>query len=137
MVEARNRSNKSNKKSVKSKELRKYEVAYNKCIKLCLKSKRCKKSAKRVVDDLMCLNKSRKRRKSATKKSRKRSKKLSKSSTKKSRKRSKKRSKSRSKRRLNAYQKFVKRESAKSVYRGKSVKSRMCAIAKLWKKSKH
>ena len=122
MVEARNRSNKSNKKSVKSKELRKYEVAYNKCIKLCLKSKRCKKSAKRVVDDLMCLNKSRKRRKSATKKSRKRS---------------KKRSKSRSKRRLNAYQKFVKRESAKSVYRGKSVKSRMCAIAKLWKKSKH
>ena len=39
MVEARNRSNKSNKKSVKSKELRKYEVAYNKCIKLCLKSK--------------------------------------------------------------------------------------------------
>ena len=115
MVDTRNRS----KKSVKSKELRKYEVAYNKCIKMCIKSKRCKKSAKKAVDDLMS---STKRRKSATKKSRKRSKKLS---------------KSRSKRRLNAYQKFVRRESTKSVYRGKSVKSRMRAIAKLWKKSKN
>ena len=120
MVDNRNRSDKSNKKSVKSKELRKYEVAYNKCIKMCMKSKRCKKSTKKI-DDLSSLNKSRKRRKSATKKSRKRSKKVSK----------------RSKRRLNAYQKFVRRESARSIYRGKSVKSRMRAIAKLWKKSKH
>jgi len=114
MVETRNISNK---KSVKSKELRKYEVAYNKCIKMCLKSKRCKKSVKKVVDNFMSINK---RRKSATKKSRTRRK-----------------SRSRSKRRLNAYQKFVKRESVKSIYRGKSVKTRMRAIAKLWKKSKY
>jgi hypothetical protein len=117
MVETRNRSNK---KSVKSKELRKYEVAYNKCIKMCLRSKRCKKSVKKAVNDVVHLDKSRKRRKSALKKSRNR-----------------RTSKSKSKKRLNPYQKFVKRESAKSIYRGKGVKSRMRAIAKLWKKSKN
>ena len=116
MVEARNKSTKSNKRSVKSKELRKYEVAYNKCIKMCLKSKRCKKSAKKVVNELISLDKSRKRRKSTLK--------------------SRKRSKSKSKRRLNAYQKFVKRESSKSIYKGKNVRSRMRAISKLWKKNK-
>ena len=50
MVKARNRSNLSisSNKSKKSKELRKYEVAYNKCIKMCLKSRVGKKSIKKL-----------------------------------------------------------------------------------------
>ncbi len=89
----------------KSKELRKYEIAYNKCIKLGLKSKTCKRSIKKLKP-FKSLKKTIK---------------------------NKLRSRSRS---LNAYQKFVKRESAKSVYKGKNVKSRMRAIAKLWRKLK-
>ena len=100
------------KRSGKSKELRKYEIAYNKCIKLGINSRNCKKSLKRVKPTLR--------------------KKIIKSIIK-SRKR-KSKSKSRS---LNEYQKFVKKESKKSIYKGKSAKSRMRAISKLWKKSKY
>jgi len=96
----------------KSKELRKYEIAYNKCIKLGLKSKTCKKSIRRLKPS---------------------SKKRIKKSLNKTKLRSRSRSRSRS---LNAYQKFVKHESAKSIYKGRNVKSRMRAIAKLWRKLK-
>jgi len=111
MVAPRRRSKSVDKKS---KELRKYEIAYNKCIKLGLKSKACKKSMKRLKPS---------------------SKKRINKSIKKTIKKIKLRSRSRS-RSLNAYQKFVKRESAKSVYKGRNVKSRMRAIAKLWRKLK-
>ena len=106
------RSSKNDKSSRRSKKLRKYEIAYNKCIKLCRKSAKKRKSTRK------------------TRKSSKR-----KSTLLKSRKRRIKKSKSPN-RSLNAYQKFVKTESRKSIYKGKSVKSRMRAIAKLWKKSK-
>ena len=42
--------------------------------------------------------------------------------------------KSKSKRPLNSYQRFVKKESVKSIYKGQTAKSRMRAISKLWKK---
>jgi hypothetical protein len=106
MVNTRKRTVVSN-KSKKSNKLRKYEIAYNKCIKLCKKSALKRKKSIR-------------KRKSSLLKSRKRY----------------KTSKSPNKRSLNAYQKFVKSESGKSIYKGKSVKSRMRAISKLWKKSK-
>ena len=109
MVVQRRRSKSVDKKS---KELRKYEIAYNKCIKLGLKSKTCKRSIKKLKPS---------------------SKKRMNKSLKKTIKKLKLRSRSRS---LNPYQKFVKRESAKSVYKGRNVKSRMRAIAKLWRKLK-
>ena len=42
------RSNIILKRSGKSKELRKYEIAYNKCIKLGIKSRKCKRSLKKI-----------------------------------------------------------------------------------------
>ena len=95
----------SNNRSNKSRELRKYEIAYNKCIKMITKSRKCKETMrKRRI-------KSSKRRKTRT------------------------RTRSRSvKKSLNTYQKFVRRESKKSIYKGRSVKSRMGAISKLWRK---
>ena len=113
MTATRRKSKIIHKRSGKSKQLRKYEIAYNKCIKLGINSKICKKSLKRVRPIL--------------------AKKIIKS-VRKSRKRKSISLKSRS---LNAYQKFVKKESKKSVYKGKNAKSRMRAISKLWKKSKY
>ena len=110
MVVQRRRSKSVDKKS---KELRKYEIAYNKCIKLGLKSKTCKRSKKLKLSSKKIINKSLK------------------NTIKKLKLRSRNRSRS-----LNAYQKFVKRESAKSVSKGRNVKSRMRALAKLWRKLK-
>ena len=98
MVNTRKRTHTPNKRSRKSLELRKYEIAYNKCIKLgkLIKSKKLIKS-----------------RKASPK-----------------RRRIKIKTKSRS---LNRYQKFVKTESSKSVYKGMNVQKRMKAISKLWR----
>ena len=115
MTATRRKSKIIHKRSGKSKQLRKYEIAYNKCIKLGINSKICKKSLKRVRPIL--------------------AKKIIKS-VRKSRKRKSISLKSGNKT-LNAYQKFVKKESKKSVYKGKNAKSRMRAISKLWKKSKY
>ena len=107
------------KRSIKSKQLRKYEIAYNKCIKFGLKSKRNNKAKSRSKKCLLKSSRKPHRNQSLFVKSRKRVKKS--------------RSKSRS---LNSYQKFVKSESSKSIYKGISVKSRMRAIAKKWRKFK-
>ena len=48
MPATRRKSKIIHKRSGKSKQLRKYEIAYNKCIKLGINSKICKKSLKRV-----------------------------------------------------------------------------------------
>lgn len=96
------RSGKSDISGKRSIKLRKYEIAYNKCIKLCKKSAIKLKKSKRKSPML---------------------------------KRRIKKSKSPA-RSLNSYQKFVKTESIKGIYKGKSVKSRMRAISRLWKKSK-
>lgn len=112
MVKARNRiilSVNSN-KSKKSKDIRKYEVAYHKCIKICTKSKQCNKSIRKL--------KLKPKKRSIKRSCRKRQI------------RSPKRS-------LNPYQKFVRKESSKSIYRGKDIKSRMQAISKLWKRSRN
>jgi hypothetical protein len=106
-------------KSGKSRELRKYEIAYNKCIKMGMKSRQCKKSIKTLKP------KSKKRLVKSIRKSPRKS----------PRKNIRVKSKSRS-RSLNPYQRFVRSESSKSIYKGRSVKSRMRAIAKKWRKSK-
>ena len=141
MVKARNRMNLSisSNKSKKSSEIRKYETAYNKCIKMGMKSRQCKKSIKKLKPN------SRKRLRKSVRISRKRSrsksrKRRSKVSRKRTRTRTRTRSRSRlrsRKRSLNPYQRFVRKESSKSIYRGKSVKSRMRAISKLWKRSRN
>ena len=114
MVETRKRMNTPNKRSKKSLELRKYEIAYNKCIKLGTK---LKKSRKKVL-------------------SRKKSNSLVYDQKFiKSRRYRKIRIKTRS-RSLNPYQKFVRSESSKSIYKGMKVQKRMQAISKLWKRSK-
>jgi hypothetical protein len=113
MVEPRKRTDTPNKRSKKSLELRKYEIAYNKCIKLGTKLKKSKKKVysrkkSNAVYDRNFL-KSRRYRKIRIK------------------------TKSRS---LNPYQKFVRSESSKSIYKGMKVQKRMQAISKLWKRSK-
>lgn len=126
MVKARNRTvdSASSNKSKRSVNLRKYEVAYNKCIKLGLKSKRCKKMIKKLEPQLIprkSVRKPRKRSRKHTHTVDRRNKHLLSSIEK-------------SKRPLNAYQKFVKRESSKSVYKGKNAKSRLRAISRLWRR---
>ena len=119
MVNTRKRTHTPNKRSRKSLELRKYEIAYNKCIKLGTKLKKSKRKApsrKKSNHKLHKLIKSKK-----LIKSRKASPK---------RRRIKIKTKSRS---LNRYQKFVKTESSKSVYKGMNVQKRMKAISKLWR----
>jgi len=113
MVEPRKRTDTPNKRSKKSLELRKYEIAYNKCIKLGTK---LKKSKKKVY-------------------SRKKSNLVYDHSFPKSRRYRKIRIKTKS-RSLNPYQKFVRSESSKSIYKGMKVQKRMQAISKLWKRSK-
>jgi len=140
MVKARNNISMSSNKSKKSKELRKYEIAYHRCIKMGLKSKQCKKSAKNLK------LKSRKHLKMEVskdiKKSHKRphvkSRRLHDHKSKKAHKiHHSLRSRSKSKRPLNSYQSFVKKESGKSIYKGQTAKSRMRAISKLWKRSRN
>ena len=113
MVEPRKRTDTPNKRSKKSLELRKYEIAYNKCIKLGTK---LKKSKKKVY-------------------SRKKSNRVYDRNFLKSRRYRKIRIKTKS-RSLNPYQKFVRSESSKSIYKGMKVQKRMQAISKLWKRSK-
>jgi len=141
MVKARNKTvdSTSSNKSKRSVSIRKYEIAYNKCIKLSRKTKRCKKSLKKLQPSTLPNKSSRRPNKNSRKRSRKRS---SKRSNKRSRKyiNSIKRRNNiispldRSKRPLNEYQKFVKHESSKSVYKGKNAKSRLRAISRLWKR---
>lgn len=112
MAEPRRRKSKIiNNRSGKSKQLRKYEIAYNRCIKLGLKSRKCKKSIKKL--------------KPIAKKSLIKSVKKIKKYLTKSRKRT-----------LNSYQKFVRKESVKSIYKGRNIKSRMKEISRLWRKKK-
>jgi len=141
MVKARTNISMSSNKSKKSKELRKYEIAYHKCIKMGMKSRDCKKSIKNLRP------KTRKRLRKSLKRSRKRThtfspkrikrSRIQRSSIKRSRSKRSRSKRSRSKRALNSYQKFVRKESSKSVYKGQSARSRMRAISKLWKRSRN
>jgi hypothetical protein len=153
MVKARNNISMSSIKSKKSKELRKYEIAYHKCIKMGMKSRDCKKTIKKLRPKTRKrLRKSLKRsiktsikRRSRKRRTRTRSRKRTRSKRTRSKRSRSKRSRSkrshtkrsRSKRPLNSYQKFVRKESSKSIYKGQSARSRMRAISKLWKRSRN
>ena len=138
MVKARNNISMSSNKSKKSKELRKYEIAYHRCIKMGLRSKQCKKSAKNLK------LKSRKHLKIEVSKDIKKSHKRPHVKSRRVPHAESKKShmihhslRSKSKRPLNSYQRFVKKESGKSIYKGQTAKSRMRAISKLWKRSRN
>jgi len=106
-----------------------------------MKSRDCKKSIKNLRP------KTRKRLRKSLKRSRKRThtfspkrikrSRIQRSSIKRSRSKRSRSKRSRSKRALNSYQKFVRKESSKSVYKGQSARSRMRAISKLWKRSRN
>jgi len=131
-------SHKTNPKS-RSKILKKYELAYEKCIKKAmkthpilskrrpssLKSKCVKKISKKISKSLD----------SKTKRLIKNT--LIKKSRKTKRRKTKTKSKTKSKKSLNTYQKFIKKHVKDPKYKNMSPSSRMKAIAKLWKKKSH
>ena len=138
------RKRKSSKRVSRSVRLRKYESAYEACVKKALTA--CKKSKCTSPD-----KKSRARRKTCkdghvrdqstgrcrrkkTSPAKKVKKRIT-SPTKRRRKPAKKKSKDR-KRPLNAYQLFVREESKKSKYKGMSSVDRLSAISKAWKAQK-
>ena len=124
-------SRKTNSKS-RSKILKKYELAYEKCIKKAMKthpiiSKRRPSSLKSK-----CVKKiSKKISKSLDSKT----KRLIKNTLiKKSRKTKRRKTKTKSRKSLNTYQKFIKKHVKDPKFKNMSPSSRMKAIAKLWKK---
>jgi hypothetical protein len=135
------RKRKSRKRVSRSARLRKYESAYESCLKKTLVS--CKKKTKRATP----VKKSRARRnpgkaresssgrkqENRTSSGKKVKKRLTGSS--KNKRKSPKKSKDR-KRPLNAYQRFVREESKKSKYKGMDARERMSAISVEWKKKK-
>jgi hypothetical protein len=132
----------SKKSKSRSAILKKYEKAYESCVRKTMKmhprlskkrpssiKKKCLKKASKQLSGYLTsrkLSKSKRRKSRKSKKSRKsrRSKKVKKS---KSSKKSKKRS-------LTKYQKFIKKHSGDPKFRNLSPGARMKAIAKLWKK---
>ena len=124
-------SRKTNSKS-RSKILKKYELAYEKCIKKAMKthpiiSKRRPSSLKSK-----CVKKiSKKISKSLDSKT----KRLIKNTLiKKSRKTKRRKTKTKSRKSLNTYQKFIKKHVKDPKFKNMSPSSRMKAFAKLWKK---
>lgn len=127
-------SRKTNSKN-KSKILKKYEMAYEKCIKKAMKAHPILSKRKPSSLKSTCVkNISKKISKSLDNKTKRLIKNtLIKKSRSKTR-RHKSRSRSRSRKSLNTYQKFIKKHVKDPKFKNMSPSSRMKAIAKLWKK---
>jgi hypothetical protein len=128
-------SKKPNKQLSRSIRLRKYESAYESCLKTLDKKDKHKKPSEESSKDKKVKVKEKEkgsRKKEKEKGSREKGKEKS------SRKKEKEKiSKSKDRKRpLNDYQKFVREESKKSKYQGMSSSERMLLISKVWKTKK-
>lgn len=133
------RKKKSRHEVSRSARIRKYEAAYEVCVKKALST--CKKKPVRVtpVKKSRALRKIKKAGELSSERNQEKKasseKKIKKGLSEAKKRKSPKKSKDR-KRPLNAYQRFVRDESQKSKYKGTTSMERMSAIGKAWKKIK-